>query len=241
MTIRNKAYEDEIVRLIELHLSRTALKHGFYFHIADMRQIARRLERDEDGVLSVLSDRELLYLKSLKNAKNRLQWISGRYAVKSAVFKLKLREQNIMDLRCLDVLKGADSAPFIPQYPDICVSITHSFPYCIAVVAKRRIGIDIERVFDPEDSLIRYFFSHREGEFLQSLKNTDEYPIRSAILWTRKEAVSKLFRLGMKMNFKELDTLKDEINFQGEGNVILSSFVCNSYCISLAMLDCGGS
>lgn len=238
MIIQNKTYEDDTVRLTKLYLDRQAAEHEFCFHVVDMGEMARRLKRDEESILTVLSVRELLHLRELRNPKNRLQWISGRYAVKSAVFKLKLREQSIMDPCCLDVVKGADSAPFILQYPDLCVSITHSFPYCIGIVAKRAIGIDMEKVFIPEDSLIKHFFSDREEKFLKSLRNTDEYSVKSTILWTRKEAVSKLFRLGMKMDFRELDTLEDAIIFQGRSNVRLFSFVCNSYCLSLALFDC---
>jgi len=98
-------------------------------------------------VLSVLSERELAHLKNLRNPKNRLQWISGRYAVKSAIFKYKAKERSIIDPRCLDVLKGADSAPFILQYSDMGVSITHAFPYCIGMVSDRAVGIDMERFF----------------------------------------------------------------------------------------------
>ena len=161
----------------------------------------------------------------------------GKICGKISVFKYKLREQSLINPNCLDVLKGADSAPFILQYPDLCVSITHSFPYCIGMVWDRAVGIDMEKVFFPEKALIKHFFSHREEEFLKGIENSGEYSVKSTILWTRKEALSKLFRLGMKMDFKKLDTLEDTIIFPEKNNVRLLSFVCNNYCISLALSD----
>ncbi|GAE88153.1 4'-phosphopantetheinyl transferase family protein [Acetivibrio straminisolvens] len=238
MIIQNGISEKDTVKLANFYLERQAEEYGFCYHVVDMDKMAQRLKEDEDSVLSVLSDRELGHFGDLRNPKNRLQWISGRYAVKSAIFKHKLKEQSLIDPRCLDVLKGADSAPFILQYPGLCVSITHSFPYCIGMVSKRAVGIDMERVFVPEDSLLKYFFSQREEKYLKSLGNTGEYSVQSTILWTRKEAISKLFRLGMKMDFKELDTLEDEIIYQDKSNVRILSFVCNNYCISLALPDC---
>jgi len=160
----------DTLRLANLFLERYAAEHRVFYHIVDMREIARKIKVNEIDVLSVLSERELAHLKNLRNPKNRLQWISGRYAVKSAIFKYKAKERSIIDPRCLDVLKGADSAPFILQYSDMGVSITHAFPYCIGMVSDRAVGIDMEKIFLPEDALIKYFFSEREEKILKSCR-----------------------------------------------------------------------
>ena len=80
--------------------------YQFEFHVFDMRGM-----REKDlNLLSVLSEKELEYLDTLKNVKNRIQWISGRYAVKTALFKYKLDRGALMDLSCIDVLKEKDSS-----------------------------------------------------------------------------------------------------------------------------------
>lgn len=204
--------------------------YQFEYHILDMRG---KGEKDLN-LLSVLSERELEHLEKLKIEKNRIQWISGRYCVKSALSKYKLDRGVFMDLSGIDVLKGENSSPFIVQYPLLCVSITHSFPYCIGVVAEHKIGIDLEKISEHKESLTKYFYSLKEQEFLEYFKGTDEYWKQAMVMWTRKEAVSKLFKLGMQMEFKKICTLKDEIDLK-DFHICLKSFICIEYALSIAV------
>ncbi|NLL05072.1 MAG: 4'-phosphopantetheinyl transferase superfamily protein [Clostridiaceae bacterium] len=203
--------------------------HEFEYEVMDMRRVGEK----DINLLSVLSEEEIRQLDSLKIEKNRIQWIAGRYAVKSALFKYKLQRAVLMDLSCIDVLKGEDSSPFIPQYQDICVSITHSFPYCIAIVSNKKIGVDLEGISEPNESLIRYFYSTEEKNILENLKKTDEYCQRAMIFWTRKEAVSKLLKLGMRMDFRELNTSKNEMTI-GNYYIYLKSYICGEFALSIA-------
>lgn len=203
--------------------------HEFEYQVMDMRRVGEK----DINLLSVLSEKEIQHLNSLKIEKNRIQWIAGRYAVKSALFKYKLERAALMDLSCIDILKGEDSSPYILQYKDMCVSITHSFPYCIGMVSNKKIGIDIEEISEPKESLIRYFYSNQENTILENLKKTDEYCQRAMIFWTRKEAVSKLLKLGMKMDFKKLDTSTDTIVIDN-CCICLKSIICGEFALSIA-------
>ena len=219
-----------VERILKNSLESISKLYDFEFYVSDMRKVREK----ELNLLSSLSEKEIEHLSSLKIDKNRLQWICGRYAVKSALFKYKLERSILMDLSCIDVLKGQDSAPYILQYRDLCVSITHSFPYCIGIVSKRKIGIDLEEVNKPKDSLIRFFYSIDEKEILESFKGTKEYENQAMIFWTRKEAVSKLLKLGMQMDFKKLDTSKEAIVFDN-CHICLKSFICGEFSISIAV------
>ncbi|MCX7747119.1 MAG: 4'-phosphopantetheinyl transferase superfamily protein [Clostridia bacterium] len=207
----------------------------FEFCLVNMMDFERRLEKDL-SLLSVLTEKETDYLNNLKINKNKIQWISGRYAVKSALFRHKLSESTIVNTACIDVLKGPDSAPYLSQYPELCVSITHSFPYCIGIVAKNKFGVDIEKIFKPEDSLIEHFYSENEKGILNCFKGTEEYSKKAMVFWTRKEAASKVFKQGMKLDFKGLDTSRDRaiINCC---NIHFKSIVCNDFCVSIAFED----
>jgi 4'-phosphopantetheinyl transferase len=231
-----KRYE-KVIQAVVTYLSSLTLKYGFSFHVVNMKDINQKVLAGGLNLCSILSDEELRYLFDIKNRKNYIQWISGRYAVKSAFFKYRLEEQSLMDLKFMDVLKEGDSEPYIQQYHDMCVSMTHSFPYCIGVVSERKIGIDIERIFIPESALIKCYFSSGEREVLDSLIGTKEYSQRATVLWTRKEAVSKFLKLGMKMDFKKVDTLQDRIYYNGKDTEVisLSSFTCNGFCLSIAL------
>lgn len=203
--------------------------YGFEFYVADMRKIREK----HLNLLSTLSEKEIEYFDTLKIEKNKIQWLSGRYAVKSALFKYKLERAVLMDFSCIDVLKGVDSAPYILQYPDICVSITHSFPYCIGLIANKNIGIDLEKISELKKSLIYHFYAKGEQDILEEKEGTNEYWQQTMIFWTRKEAVSKFLRLGMKMNFKKLDTSTKTITIDNS-SICLKSFICGEFALSIA-------
>ncbi|MDP4180222.1 MAG: 4'-phosphopantetheinyl transferase superfamily protein [Bacillota bacterium] len=231
-------------QLLYNNLDKISSKYGFEFCVVDMKEIEKRINSEFDlaqempiDVGLALSNAEKAHLYSIKLQKNRIQWIAGRYAVKSALFKYKLLSGSFMDLSCIDILKGADSAPYIPQYPNITVSITHSFPYCIGIVSERKIGVDIENIFMPDDSLIQYFYTDNEKAVLKDKCCLKDYSEKAVIFWTRKEAVSKLLKLGMQLNFKKLDTSSDSIflNYENGINVKLISFCCDCFCASLAV------
>jgi len=209
--------------------------YKYEFCLVNMTEIERRLKEEDLNLLSILSDNEIDHFYSLKNEKNRIQWISGRYAVKSALFKYKISGSRLFDPTCIDVLKRADSSPYIPQYPELCVSITHSFPYCIGIVSKHNIGVDLERIEKPNPSLIEHYYNINEKEDLKHFKGV-EFSQKTMTYWTRKEAASKVFKLGMKMNFKELDTSKEKISFNNKC-IKFNSVICQDFCVSIAFED----
>ncbi len=229
-------YADEDLYRLKAGLEALSGRYRFEYEIVNMNEIELKL-KEEDDVLKILSESEFKHYSSLKLPKNRIQWLAGRYAVKSALFKYKLGGKSLMNLNCIDVLKGYNSAPYIMQYPGIVCSISHSSPYCVGVVSDKRIGIDIEKVAIPEDSLIRYFYSKNEKDVLKNCKDKGEYSIRAMSFWTRKEAVSKLLGLGMKMNFKELDTAEEKIQLSllPDKDIVLASIDSGNYCLSLAV------
>ncbi|AUG58316.1 MAG TPA: 4'-phosphopantetheinyl transferase [Ruminiclostridium sp.] len=220
--------------LIELNMGSIKKHIDLNYALVDMGKMHERLQLGESRCFSLLSEKEAGYLESFKVYKKKLQWLCGRYAVKKALFEYKALRKCIVDLSCVDVLKGADSAPYIHQYPDITVSITHSFPYCIGVVSEKRIGVDVEKNFQVENSLIKFFFSEREKDVLFRIPDLNERNAQAIKYWTRKEAVSKFLRLGMKMNFKELDTVDDVLEAGGY-KIKLFSFLCDDCCLSLAI------
>ncbi|MDQ2086117.1 4'-phosphopantetheinyl transferase superfamily protein [Herbivorax sp. ANBcel31] len=223
--------------LFERNVERLKKNSSLNYALVDMNE---KMEVNNDEHLSFLSKKEIEYLKAFKIYKKKIQWICGRYAVKKAFFKYKISRKSIVDLSCVDVLKGADSAPYILQYPNINVSITHSFPYCVGVISESKVGVDIEKFFTVEDSLIDFFFSDREKSLLSKITDPHQRNVQAIKYWTRKEAVSKFLRLGMKMNFKELDTVDNELKI-GNYKISLFSFEFSDCCLSLAIQIGDGS
>ncbi|TYQ16381.1 UNVERIFIED_CONTAM: phosphopantetheinyl transferase [Acetivibrio alkalicellulosi] len=220
-------------QLLKKNLNQLSSKFNLEYFIVNMKEISNMFEFEQQRLYALLSNSELEYLEQLKIYKNKVQWVSGRYVVKQAFFKYKLSSKSLIDLSCIDVVKGQNSEPYILQYPNVNVSITHSYPYCIGIVSEKNIGIDLEKINAPEDSLIKFFFSEREKEILIDINDSNQYNIKSINLWTRKEAVSKLLKLGMKMNFKKLDVIDDELICNGV--IKLFTYVCNDFSLTLAI------
>jgi len=228
-------YNSKIEYILKNALESLKQYYKFDFCLVNMVEMGKRLKEKDLNLLSVLSHKEMEYYYSLKNEKNKIQWLSGRYAVKSALFKYKMKSSRLFDPSCIDVLKGGDCAPYILQYPELCVSITHSFPYCIGMISENSIGVDMERIDEIKPSLIEHFYNINEKEDLKRFKGV-EFSQKTITYWTRKEAASKVFKLGMKMNFKRLDTSNDKIKFNNRG-IRFKTAICDDFCVSIAFED----
>ncbi len=228
--------DDKTNRLLEQFLNQSSQTFTFDYAIVDMRKMLRLLPHDRPELASILSPPELERLEQFAMPKKKLQWLSGRYAVKSALFKYKIARGRFLNLNCIDLLNRENSAPYLVQFPNLQTSITHSYPYCIGVVSERPIGIDLEKVIVLSDSLIRQFFHPNEIQNLGET-NADDYHPRAITYWTRKEAVSKLLKLGLKMDFKQTDTANDFLiyNEKRASWIKLKSYQINDYCFSLAI------
>lgn len=237
MSMGDRTSQSSTLKMLENRLEELSGRLGFYFSVVDMEQLYQRFDSSQNEHWKVLSDQESDYYDNLRLGKHKVQWLSGRYAVKAALLKYKLEHNLLLDFHCIDVLKGRDSAPYILQYPWMACSISHSSPYCMGVVSEKKIGVDIERVFHPEAALIRCFYSEGEKDALAACGSEEEYAAKAMIFWTRKEAVSKLLGLGMKMNFRELDTVQNQLSYAPDCSeeIRLHSFVCRDFCVSLAI------
>lgn len=228
---------DQTYRLLEQFLKESSRRIGFNYAVADMRRFFRLISLDRTKLSSILSPAELARFEAFAMPKKKLQWLAGRYAVKTALLKnIRLRE-HFPDLNRLDVLSSENSVPYLVQFPALRISITHSFPYCIGVVFNGAVGVDLERVIELSGSLIKHYFHPNEIKKLAEYEQAADYHGQAVLYWTRKEAVSKLLKLGLKMDFKQIDTAGDSIfckEYCGS-RIFLESARLHNYCISLAV------
>lgn len=81
------------------------------------------------------------------------------------------------------------------------LSVSHSGKYCVLAVFGIPVGVDIERVGRVAKSVANRFFTECE----QAWAGDDE--VRLTVLWTLKEALSKLTGDGVKMLYDGIDVL----------------------------------
>lgn len=228
---------DSTYELIHHDLEEASKAWAFAYAIVDMRGMMQHLHGDRSVLSSILSPMELERFDQYVLPKKKLQWLAGRLMVKTALQKHLSTNGQKLELCAIDVFNNENYAPYIPQYPEVHVSITHSFPYCIGVISGRRIGIDLEKIITPRKAMFDLFFHPNEIRSLPENPNTDHYKHETMTFWTRKEALSKLLGLGMKMGFQRMDTVSDQLVLEDFGNIRvgLETYHCGDFCCSIAV------
>lgn len=177
-----------------------------------------------------LTAKELTILHSFKNEKRKMEWFAGRVAAKRAL----LRHYNLSDSSSLEILREAGGAPICQQIEECCISITHSEGFAIAAVSNQAIGIDLERIEKRPSSFVRTFFSQDEQDFLLRIRDRKE--LHCNLIWTAKEAVSKVVKRGGSLNFKTIETRHNPVLIGGKKSTInCHSNWTSNYMVTLAV------
>ena len=214
-------------------LETNAQKFGFFYAIQNIADVASLFnKKGDDFASSVLNDDEYEIFKRFKIKKRKVEWLSGRGAAKQAFANYTASLHNTNRVSNISVLNNQARVPYIVNYPDLYVSISHSHEYAVAVIAPFKIGIDIEKIEPRPDALAHYFCSQEERAMLEKESmRRDEW---MTFFWSRKEAVSKFLQLGGKLNFKKISTVNDEVEVSQE-KIRLVSGECDGYWISIAI------
>ncbi len=167
---------------------------------------------------------------------NKQESILGRIALKKAYNSFKKSRQSP---RTINILKDDSGVPFIKNGEDLFCSISHSFGYALAVVDKNRVGVDIEKIRDHREELIKYIATPQELEIVSD-KNKENTITKT---WVIKEAVLKALGVGFELNPKSLEICKKVknnyfvlVNNKGElyrFNVL--AFRWKDFCIAIAV------
>ncbi len=214
-----------VIRELNSFLQNTAKKYEFSYEIINLRRFMREVFGKDKNVWGVFSEVERTIINKYENPKKRIQWMAGRYAGKMATKKFFAKGDNT-DIANIDVAKisiknGLNSAPFIEEYPQLNISISHSYPYCLTLVSRNRIGVDIENTISLFEPMLKLYYTINEINEINKLSqlnnNNDksEADFLATLYWTRKEAISKLQKVGMNMDFSKIDTVQEVTTLQG--------------------------
>jgi phosphopantetheinyl transferase len=206
-----------------------------FYKIIDMREYMSCLHKDLHFTDSVLSENEYLRFKEFKYPKKKLQWLCGRLASKEALASYLMAKNITVDLKNIEVLYGEGGYPYFNNFEYLNLTISHSFPYCAAVLSDKLAGVDIEKVFEPTKAIIRHYFTDNEAILLDSVNLLEQKKL-AGCMWSRKEALSKLLKKGLALNFKEIDTRDDKVVLMNR-KVYLNTVIFDEHCISIAVED----
>jgi len=123
---------------------------------------------------------------------------------------------------------SSNGRPYIDFLPDFNISHSGKIAVCAIGTNGERVGIDIQIQRPVRDRHIQQVFTNKEITWVAGKQD------RAACLWSRKEAVTKLLGLGMKADFRELETLNSQVNFQGKTYHLANIPVAAGYQCTLA-------
>jgi phosphopantetheinyl transferase len=164
---------------------------------------------DYEGVLPYLHDQERHYYNTLKFEKRMRSYLIGRFAAKQAVGALN-GEENLTNIL---IGSGIFNQPIVvSNRQNIKVSITHSgdLGAALAFPEAHPMGIDLETVNCQQREALEGQATEWEKQKIVSLPI--EYDAGLTLLWTAKEALSKLLKTGLMTPFEIFAISKMELN-----------------------------
>ena len=168
-------------------------------------------------------------INRFKVLKKQVEWMAGKAAVKRlAALSCGVKENT------LTIKAEEGGAPYLADFPNLPVSISHSGQFAVAAsgTAAIDVAVDIEKVEkDRMKSIGRVAFSKRELEELKDKSDEDHY-----LWWTVKEAYLKIIGRGFAEGLKKVEFLSGHI-FHHEQKVeaitINSKIIHDDYAFTL--------
>jgi len=151
----------------------------------------------------ILHPSEGVYFKSLRYINRRKSYLLGRYVSKKVISHY-IKENN---LTSIEISSGIFGQPIVQcnTNQSIGVSISHNDSYAIAIAFPNLypMSIDIENVKEHKTEIIKSLLTNKEQQFVKRNDFTED--TYCTILWTAKEALSKVLNCGLMIPFKLLE------------------------------------
>lgn len=183
-------------------------KHAIFY--ASLCILAKPFEILEHDAADFLHPEEYVYFSTLQHRARKYSYLIGRYCAKQALsiepFALKPSKYAITT--------GIFGQPIVSAAKNIQVSIAHSITFgaALAFPEEHPMGIDIEPINDK--NLDAKLMQMTPEELALMAKYHQQTPA-ATLLWTAKEALSKIMRTGFMTPFSlfEISSCKIEGNF----------------------------
>ncbi|MCZ8522705.1 4'-phosphopantetheinyl transferase family protein [Paenibacillus caseinilyticus] len=164
---------------------------------------------------------ELAYLDKQTFERRRRSYLAGRYAAKHAAAAWL---KGGIPLRDIAVLHGLLEHPVVtvPGHSNVQTSITHVDRAACALAFHEDIplGIDLELIREDRTDAMDSLLTAAERDALRQLPYARSTAL--ALLWTAKEALSKVLRTGLTMPVSCYETL----HLQAEEMMMQGQYVC---------------
>ncbi|GAB6096532.1 hypothetical protein JCM14469_27850 [Desulfatiferula olefinivorans] len=162
-----------------------------------------------DGLLGdFFSESDMAVINGFKVLKKQVEWMAGKMAVKRLAETLGLGPPAHVMIRA-----ETGGAPYLPDFPGVSISITHSGDYAAAAMdlTGRNLAVDLEAVEAGRmQTIMRVAFSERE-----IARYRDSGDQRLYLNWTAKEAFLKYIKKGFAEGLKTVEIIDGKIYHHG--------------------------
>ncbi len=178
------------------------------------------IKRD-DLTINFLSESEFQILNKFKSLKKQMEWLSGRFLLKSCLCSFVDNIDKLGKLEDIIISYEKYGAPFLPDFSDIKISLSHSGNWVSIGVCKKKnvnIGVDIEQFRQkPDKNFIKTAFTKKE---ISCMGNSVEEILKK---WTAKEAFLKYIKKGFNENLHRVEVIKERV-FYNQKDACISIF-----------------
>lgn len=151
----------------------------------------------------ILHPNETAYFQTLKYEKRQISYLVGRYACKT-VLSYYLNERN---LTAIEIVQGIFGHPIVRyltrEMPGISLSHDNFSAVAIAFPDTQPMALDIETADKSKVEIIKSQLTAEEISF--TLSGLLQEYLLCTLFWTAKEALSKLIKCGLNINFTLLE------------------------------------
>ena len=198
-------------------------------HLPDFRR-KRGILLDGPGPLDVFfRPEDLGVINRFKVLKKQAEWMAGKAAVKTLA-----ERAGLCPARDLVISAEKGGAPYLPDFPGISISISHSGDLALAAMdtGGNTVAVDIEAIEAGRmQNIMRVAFSTRE---IERYKNSDDATLY--LNWTAKEAYLKYIKKGFAEGLKAVEIIDGKVFHHGKpvrDLMIDSSITHQSYALTL--------
>ncbi len=168
---------------------------------------------DVPGDESWLSAGESSRLHALRIPKRRSDWRLGRWTAKHAVAAYLNLPADMPSLAQIEISASASGAPevLINQRTASCaISISHrdGVAICAISAADVAVGCDLEKIEPRSEAFIADYLTAREQALIANGASADRRTL-AALIWSAKESVLKLLRVGLRADTRSVEISLD--------------------------------
>ncbi len=123
----------------------------------------------------------------------------------SLLIDLGLREYSLT-LKDSEFVYNEFGKPAVKEREDIAFSISHSGEYAVAMFTNEQVGVDIERIKHPKESVVKFTLSAGEALVYNNSPDSEKDALFFKF-WTEKESFLKFLGTGINVRPAEIPTL----------------------------------